>query len=181
MTSLENGAVPPRVSDAERERALEVLREGVTHGRVSQDTFLRRMELVMSARFPGELHAVLHDLPQPERRPGALVRAVGKVAALRQRMRSAWTVEQLPPLLLPEPGPHPLSIGRAPGSVLRLSHHSVSRFHAQLSSTGGGWMLRDLGSANGTWVNGGRVTGAVRVRPGDHVQFGGVAFRLAAR
>ncbi|MBB0232260.1 FHA domain-containing protein, partial [Streptomyces calidiresistens] len=114
--------------------------------------------------------------------PGRLVRAVGRLSAFRERLRHAWRQERLPELLLPVPGPHPMSIGRAPGSVLRLNDASVSRFHAQLHAVpGGGWSLRDLGSANGTWVNGRRVTGAVPVAPGDRVRFGGTAFRLAAR
>ena len=41
-----------------------------------------------------------------------------------------------------------------------------------------GWMLRDLGSMNGTCVNDLRITAIVRVRPGDRVSFGAVAFTL---
>ncbi len=42
------------------------------------------------------------------------------------------------------------------------------------------WILRDLGSTNGTTVNGRRVVGAVVVQEGDQVAFGRIAFRLAA-
>ncbi|MCE7082279.1 DUF1707 and FHA domain-containing protein [Streptomyces sp. ST2-7A] len=205
MNSLEAGPPPPRVSDAEREHALALLRESAAQGRVSHDTFLRRMEVVLVARRPDELRAVLEDLPRRAAAagaapvpyapggafpvlvdgggdPGRLVRVVGRLSAYRERLRHAWRQERLPELLLPVPGPHPMSIGRAPGSVLRLNDASVSRFHAQLHAVpGGGWSLRDLGSANGTWVNGRRVTGAVPVAPGDRVRFGGTAFRLAAR
>ncbi|WP_165986435.1 DUF1707 and FHA domain-containing protein [Streptomyces sp. YIM 98790] len=180
MTSLEPSAYPPRVSDADRERALTVLRESFAEGRVSQDTFQRRMEVVYGARRPDELTAVLIDLPYREKR-GRLVRAVARVAALRSSVHRAWRAERLPQLMLPDAGPHPMSIGRAPGQMLRLTHGSVSRYHAQLSSGTAGWQLRDLGSANGTWVNGVRVTGSVPVRPGDQVRFGDVEFRLAAR
>ncbi len=41
-------------------------------------------------------------------------------------------------------------------------------------------MLRDLGSTNGTTVNGRRVIGAAVVRDGDQISFGHMAFRLAA-
>jgi pSer/pThr/pTyr-binding forkhead associated (FHA) protein len=55
---------------------------------------------------------------------------------------------------------------------------SVSRCHAELRHVGDGWMLRDLGSMNGTHLNGLRITTAVRVRPGDHIRFGAVSFVL---
>ena len=55
---------------------------------------------------------------------------------------------------------------------------SVSRFHAELRHVGDGWMLRDLGSMNGTYLNGLRITTPVRVRAGDHVAFGAVAYLL---
>jgi pSer/pThr/pTyr-binding forkhead associated (FHA) protein len=42
------------------------------------------------------------------------------------------------------------------------------------------WVLRDLGSTNGTTVNGRRVIGAAVVREGDQVAFGRTAFRLSA-
>jgi hypothetical protein len=180
MTSLEFAAQPPRVSDADRERALEVLRESAAAGRVSQDTFLHRMEAVLQAQRPEELHAVLYDLPARERRGAWLYRAVGRISALPVRLRRAWQAERLPELMLPVPGPYPLSIGRAPGSVLRISDITVSRSHAQLTSSADGWSLRDLGSSNGTWVNGRRVTGEAPVRPGDQVRFGHTAFRLTS-
>lgn len=178
MTPLDPGAHAPRLSDEERERALGVLRESAVKGRVSHDTFERRMEVVLQARRYEELHAVLHDLPHRGARHRWFYDAIGKVSAFPSRVRDAWRVRRLPELLLPGPGPYPLSIGRAPGSVLRLGDATVSRAHAQLTCTDDGWRLRDLGSRNGTWVNGGRVTGAVTVRAGDQVRFGDVAFRL---
>jgi hypothetical protein len=185
MTSVEYGFHSPRISDAERERALEVLRQGLVDGRVSQDTFVRRMELIMGAVRLPELQAAIRDLPYDEAPPartgGWLLGTVTRLSAFNERLRRAWRSERLPQLLLPAPGPLPLSIGRASGSGLRLNHASVSRQHALLSGTGSGWVLRDLGSSNGTWVNGRRVTDTVRVRPGDHVSFGAMAFRLSAR
>ncbi|WP_240483336.1 FHA domain-containing protein, partial [Streptomyces pathocidini] len=89
--------------------------------------------------------------------------------------------ERLPKLMLPEPSSYPLRIGRDPASGLRLNDDTVSRVHAQLSREGGIWVLKDLGSTNGTWVNNRRVTGRAVVRAGDLVTFGRVTFRLAAR
>lgn len=182
MTSLEFRAVPPRLSDVERDEALSMLRESAVRGQVSQQTFANRMDLILKAQSPDELHAVLYDLRRPQlpSNEGPMVRAVSRVASWRGRLRRAWTTEDLPELLLPASGPYALSIGRAPGSVLRLTDYTVSRAHAQVRYTGQGWTLRDLGSSNGTWVNERRITGAVPVRPGDRVRFGQVSFRLTA-
>ncbi|MCZ9342308.1 FHA domain-containing protein, partial [Streptomyces sp. TRM76130] len=107
---------------------------------------------------------------------------VEAVSGFGVRLRRAWRAERLPKLLLPHPATgHPLRIGRDPGSGLRLNHETVSRAHADLTRQGGMWVLRDLGSTNGTTVNGRRVVGATVVREGDQVEFGRTAFRLAAR
>ena len=58
---------------------------------------------------------------------------------------------------------------------------SVSRRHAQLRRDGKRWLLRDLGSRNGTRLNGARVTEEIEVRPGDQLSLGGVCYRLGGR
>ena len=178
MTSLEFDAYSPRLSDADRERALEVLRQGASQGRVSQDTFMRRTDVILRAQWQSELHAVLHDLPTRRPRSRWYVQGIARLFSAVAAMRKAWQSERLPALLLPSPASYPYSIGRAPGSMLRLNHYTVSRTHAQLRSTEDGWKLRDLGSSNGTWVNGSRVAGSARVSPGDVVRFGSIGFRL---
>ncbi|NIK59954.1 DUF1707 SHOCT-like domain-containing protein [Kribbella shirazensis] len=57
-----------RPSDAERDRALAVLRDGAGSGRLSHDTFVRRMNVVLRARTRGELDDILRDLPRTEPR-----------------------------------------------------------------------------------------------------------------
>ena len=59
---------------------------------------------------------------------------------------------------------------------LRIENMSVSRLHAQLNRAGDGWLLNDLGSHNGTRVNGWLVREPVPVRAGDLVQFGSATF-----
>ncbi|WP_406275125.1 FHA domain-containing protein [Streptomyces sp. NBC_00191] len=180
-SSFEFHTYPARPSDAERDRVLGVLREGAAQGKLSHDTFIRRMELALAARRPDELRALTADLNTESRWSRRLYGAVGRVSAFSVRLRRAWQAEKLPPLLLPEPGPYPLRIGRDPGNGLRLSHDTVSRLHAELSRQGSLWILRDLGSTNGTTVNGRRVTGSVVVHDGDMVGFGRMSFRLTAR
>lgn len=179
-SSYEFNTYPARLSDAERDRALQALKDGVAQGRLSHDTFLHRMELVFSARRSDELAALVADLPTESRLTRLVFGTVGRVSGFTERLRRAWQAEKLPKLLLPHAGnPHPLRIGRDPANGLRLSHETVSRIHAELSHQGGMWVLRDLGSTNGTSVNGRRVIGAAVVRDGDQVSFGRMAFRLA--
>ncbi|MGA4838940.1 FHA domain-containing protein [Streptomyces sp. G45] len=168
-----------RVTDAERERALDVLREGAALGRLSHDTFVRRMELALAARQRHELARLTADLRTENRWSRVVLSAVGAVSGFGVKLRRAWQAEKLPKLLLPAPGAYPLRIGRDPANGLRLSHDTVSRVHAELIHQGGLWVLRDLGSTNGTTVNGRRVIGAAVVRAGDQVSFGHMAFCLA--
>ncbi|MEU1515846.1 DUF1707 and FHA domain-containing protein [Streptomyces sp. NPDC005811] len=179
-SSFEVNPYPARLSDAERDRALKVLRDGVAMGRLSHDTFIRRMELALAARRSDELVALTADLPKENRLSRVVFGSVEAVSGFTVRLRRAWQAERLPKLLLPHPGTEQaLRIGRDPVNGLRLTHESVSRVHAELSRQGGMWVLRDLGSTNGTTVNGRRVIGAAVVREGDQVSFGNVAFRLS--
>ncbi|WP_371482020.1 FHA domain-containing protein [Kitasatospora sp. NBC_00315] len=180
MTSAEYRTGLARPSEAERDSALGALREGAGSGRLSHHTFMTRMEIVLQARSRAELDAVLADLPAGPTFPGLVLRTVGRISAFGVGLRGAWRAERLPGLNLPQAGPALLTIGRLPGSGLRLSDASVSRAHAELRREGAGWVLYDLGSTNGTHVNGRRVAGAVRVVPGDQVRFGDLEFRLAA-
>ncbi len=62
-------------------------------------------------------------------------------------------------------------LGREGSTPLRLHDTEVSRRHAVFENLGGQWRLRDLGSANGTQVNG-RAIQDVQLRPGDQIQIG---------
>lgn len=66
-----------------------------------------------------------------------------------------------------------LSLGRDPSNQAVLSGNGVSRMHARVLQTQAGWVLEDLRSANGTWVNGARVERCL-LRHGDEVQLGDV-------
>ncbi|MCX4750681.1 FHA domain-containing protein [Kitasatospora sp. NBC_01287] len=180
LTSAAPADIRPRPSEADRERVLGVLRAGAGDGRLSHDTFIRRMELVLTARSAAELDAVLADLPADGPLARFTLRTVGRLSAFTVRLRDAWRAERLPGLTLPQLGPAALRVGRAPGSDLRLTDISVSRWHAELRRNANGWVLYDLGSTNGTQVNGHRVTGGVPVRPGDQISFGSQAFRVAS-
>lgn len=62
-----------------------------------------------------------------------------------------------------------VTIGRAPSSTIVLSDPTVSRVHARIRP---GALLEDAGSSYGTWVDGRRVRGVVRLRPGARIRLG---------
>ena len=68
---------------------------------------------------------------------------------------------------------HALTVGRQamPGQVV-LDHPNVSRRHAAFEVAGGNIVLRDLGGANGTYVNGARLRGARSLVSGDRIDIG---------
>jgi DNA-binding winged helix-turn-helix (wHTH) protein len=72
-------------------------------------------------------------------------------------------------------------IGRAPDATVSIDARGVSRHHARVLVAHGEARLEDLGSKNGTHVNGTRVTTAVRLGDGDEIRLGAidVTFRVA--
>jgi hypothetical protein len=70
------------------------------------------------------------------------------------------------------------SIGRDRDCDLSVDNLTVSRVHARLDRTADGWVLVDLGSTNGTRVNGWLVRDRVEVRAGDLVRFGEIEYAL---
>jgi len=68
-----------------------------------------------------------------------------------------------------------VNIGRADYNDLVLPEESVSGTHAKLTRREGVWMLSDLGSTNGTFIDGERLTGDAPLTPGNVVRFGDVS------
>lgn len=85
------------------------------------------------------------------------------------------------PLCLPRQADRNFTIGRASSCDFTVADLSVSRWHAGLHHQDGSWLLSDLGSTNGTRLNGWRVTSAVPVQAGDSVSFGSVAYVIIDR
>ena len=75
--------------------------------------------------------------------------------------------------------PSPATLGRAPGNTLSVPVETVSLSHLRLVYRNGSWWVEDLGSTNGTFVNGARLTTVTRLAPGDVLGCGPqVRFRL---
>jgi hypothetical protein len=167
------GTLPPvRVSDAERERALRELREAAVQGRLSSDSFVRRLDDALRSRNRDDLADLLRDLPGHSRLEDALMRRVRATSLWLLRVRHAWQQPRTTRLCLPTDGGRAYWLGRNPESDLVFSNRTVSRSHARLNLGADGWILTDLGSTNGTRVNGWIVTRPQVVRPGDRVSFG---------
>jgi len=71
---------------------------------------------------------------------------------------------------------HETFIGRQKGCGVRIPSAEVSRRHCALRLADGYLTVQDLGSINGTFVNGMRVVNQEVVRPGDHLEVGPVRF-----
>lgn len=71
------------------------------------------------------------------------------------------------------------TIGRSTGAEFILDAPLVSRLHCQLSSTGGTLQVKDLGSTNGTFVNGKRIAAAAELKAGDVLRVGRVELKIS--
>jgi hypothetical protein len=70
------------------------------------------------------------------------------------------------------------SIGRHDDCLIRIRSSQVSRRHCELHVDDSKLLVRDLGSSNGTFVNGKRVLGQQALRPGDVLTVGGVTLKI---
>jgi hypothetical protein len=173
--------VPIRPSTDDRERVVRVLRDRSVEGRLSTDTFADRVGLAYSATSRRELDELVSDVRLARGPRRLLLAAIEWLSALDADIEAAWARPRLPSLALPAGDGARLTVGRSPSCDCVLPEDCVSRRHAELCRDGERWLLRDLGSSNGTRVNGLRVSEEVEVRPGDRVSFGGAAYRLRAR
>jgi hypothetical protein len=155
--------LPLRPTTADRERVARELREGSVDGRISIDTFSERVARVFSAGSRDELDALAADLHRPGR--------------FRRLLMHFFERPRLPVLGLPA-SEREVVLGRSRECDCVIAEASVSRRHAGLRRDGTRWVLRDLGSRNGTRVNGVRLLDEAQVAPGDRVSFGDARYRL---
>jgi hypothetical protein len=69
-------------------------------------------------------------------------------------------------------GPGGATIGRSRQCEVVIDDPNVSRQHAEIRPRGGSWVLNDLGSTNGSTLNGRRVVGPEVLKPGDEIELG---------
>jgi hypothetical protein len=110
----------------------------------------------------------LHESLRTEREPS---RALGVLVVERSPARTPRAGERF--MLRPSN-----AIGRDAGNDIALPDEAASARHAVLELRDGEWWIEDLGSTNGTLVNGVRISKAERLRAGDQLSVGRVSMRL---
>ena len=71
-----------------------------------------------------------------------------------------------------------MTVGRAAGCDLVFDEQYVSQVHTRIFSRESSVFVEDLGSTNGTWVNGTRAVGQMPARLGDRIQIGNVVMEV---
>ena len=71
-----------------------------------------------------------------------------------------------------------MTIGRAPGCSIAVEDGYVSSLHTRVFGRDGSWLVEDLGSTNGTYLNRRKVTGPSQLKVGDRIQLGNVELEV---
>jgi hypothetical protein len=118
------------------------------------------------------------DAPEPEPDPNAgrtmIYSTANRVAEplerrARDRHETALLIVDGKRLIV---GPTGATIGRSRQCDVVVNDPNVSRQHAEIRPRGGSWVLTDLGSTNGSSLNGRRIEGSEVIKPGDEVEVG---------
>jgi hypothetical protein len=75
-------------------------------------------------------------------------------------------------------GPGGATLGRSRQCDIVVNDPNVSRQHAEIRPRGGSWVVTDLGSTNGSRINGRQLEGSDVVRPGDEIELGSTVMRF---
>ena len=164
-----------RVSDEGRERTVAALRERALDGCLTLDTFADRVDAAYRAKTVEELERLVADLPHEEDWRERARRILSRLAH-RERAAAAPPALELEVRLPPRT--EAVTVGRSRDCDVGVGEETVSRRHAELRhAEDDAWIVRDLDSTNGTWVNGSRVHEA-RVCGGDVLWLGGLRMEL---
>lgn len=111
------------------------------------------------------------------------LRAISTEARAREQRRGHVIVLDGGPLEEPQIGAafplYPLTtVGRAPTNTIPIPDETASLEHARLALKGKRWWLEDLGSRNGTLLNGMPLTEATVISSGDVIGIGRVTFKV---
>jgi DNA-binding winged helix-turn-helix (wHTH) protein len=149
------------VSDASLARVVTEIREGVGD-RARQPRIIRTVH--------GFGYAFAADAEVDGEPPGETSHA--------KHHASCWLTSERRSFPLPD---GELIAGREPDAAVWLESPRVSRHHARILVRGGAATVEDLGSKNGTFVRGVRITKPTRLEPGDEIRIGPftLVFRLA--
>jgi FHA domain/Domain of unknown function (DUF1707) len=146
-----------------RRQIARVLNTAYADGLLSEETFVYRLDQVFRARLidPARVIGDLNLRPVPRRWQTRLREAAAGTAATLRLARAEPDDDRAVLLALD----------------VVLGNPTVSRRHARLIFRDGSWVIRDLGSTNGTTVNGVTV-GRCRLCPGDRLALGDAPVRI---
>jgi FHA domain len=160
-----------------RWRLANNLRSAYAAGLLTQDTFAHRIDHLYGSSVV-EPDRLIGDLTFRRRAERPTVAEAVEQFIARWRGRDAQDDRQLPILALDWTGSTTqVLIGRGSSCDLVIQHRTVSRRHAQLFFREGSWILIDLRSTNGTFINGSRVRRS-QLLPGDELAFGQEILRV---
>ena len=165
---------------ASRKQIARVLNTAYADGLLSDETFAHRLDQVLSGRLIDPLRLVGDLNPRgAHRRWRTKLREVAAATGATLRPTRSHGLEDHAVLLALDwnGGQSELLLGRSRDCDVVLASDAVSRRHARLVFRDGHWLVCDLGSTNGTTVNGARV-GRCRLRPGDRVMFADTPVRI---
>lgn len=165
---------------ASRRQIERVLNTAYADGLLSEETFVYRLDQVLRARLIDPVRVIgdLNLRRAPRRWRTRLLEAAAATARELGLLRAGPADEPAVLLALDwSGGQSELLLGRSRECHVVLGHETVSRRHARLIFRDGNWVIRDLGSTNGTTVNGVTV-GRCRLCPGDRVTLGEAPVRI---
>jgi len=179
-------------------REMDLGRRVGVRGLIAPNHFAVSVSHADLQRFEGFTDALVHELAESARQHASnegysFIGPVEVELFESKRLRSGrvdivasfFEGDVLPSLVLPDGTTlpitsEPLVIGRLAECGVVLTDTNVSRRHAQVSLDSGEIVMVDLGSTNGTFLNGRRVTRAT-VKPGDELTVGTTRLRVAIR
>ena len=152
------------------------LRGAYLDGALSTTTFELRVASAYRSRTAGDLERILADLPSRLTRLQTTLRA--RLAGVRAALGApaAGQADPVDIALPPRPGER-LTIGRSSRCDVVLDDPAVSRLHVEVTYAAGRWQAWDLGSTNGTFLDGRRIS-MTDVEDGDVLTLGATAVRL---
>lgn len=153
--------------------------------RAELERYVSRRAEELGCRLPGEVQV---DLERSDELTGRQLEVQAEAVAPRSSpaatsssppetgawLRVVWGENQGAVVPVPLSG---LTLGRDPECDLRLTEQSASRRHAWILHREAGFLIRDLGSTNGTLVNDERIT-EQRLQPGDRIAVGATVFEF---
>jgi hypothetical protein len=115
--------------------------------------------------------------PGPDPEPVGRTMVFSAAQRIAEPLEEAATVRQQRALLIYGGrrlmvGPRGATLGRSRECEIVIEDANVSRRHAELRPRGGAWVISDLGSTNGTRVNGRSIHSPEVMRPGDEIEVG---------